>query len=400
MTIEYDPAMGVLQIFFSWRGTVLQQVATEPLFWIVLLLHGAFWGIDYAIRLDCQGRGGVCPAPGQNLPEINWSAVTLTSSLFAFFLIFYQSQCYSRFYALYGHCVALGGGLMEWSSLVRQHMPYNPDVQWNCVRFMLAALNVEYYGLRDAGVDDDEWKIIKDRGLLTQREVDRLKAYDGFKPFLPVYWALGECKEHLWTPGKTSQANVLRMQMLEDKALKFRGHTSQIINHLKQPVPFPYFHVLNLMLVVALVTIAYALVKEGHIGMTFVVLSVYMVCVLGLKSVAVQLADPFGTDEVDFDLETFMKGAQKNALALCMDGFVPWGRQLPNELTNPLDGGAVVEPHRPKSMDATKSFGTSKSMGKRRIVQPPKVSPERTSEFSAPLEEHATGGQKLLNDHL
>ena len=41
----------------------------------------------------------------------------------------------------------------------------------------------------------------------------------------------------LWDgPGETTQSNVLKMQMLEDKALKFRGHTSQIINQLKQPV--------------------------------------------------------------------------------------------------------------------------------------------------------------------
>eukprot|EP00966_Prymnesium_polylepis_P300374 6941336-Prymnesium_polylepis.1 len=87
------------------------------------------------------------------------------------------------------------------------------------------------------------------------------------------------------------------MQMLEDKTLKFRGHTSQIINQLKQPVrgaaarhalarqrrqphafalstqcvgptseshtatprtqvPWPYFHTLNLILFVTLVTSA------------------------------------------------------------------------------------------------------------------------------------------------
>ena len=36
---------------------------------------------------------------------------------------------------------------------------------------MHAAMAVEYYGLRDSGVDDDEWKIIKERNLLTAEEV-------------------------------------------------------------------------------------------------------------------------------------------------------------------------------------------------------------------------------------
>jgi len=252
--------------------------------------------------------------------------------------------------------------VMEWVSLVKQHMPNEPGVLWNCTRFMLAAMNVEYYGLRDdpddptsKGVDDDEWKIIQSRNLITPDEVVRVKAYKGFSPFLPVYWGLCECREQLWIngPGKTTQSEVLKMQMLEDKALKFRGHCSQIINQLKQPVPWPYFHILNLILTVALITLAYSLVSLGHIAVTFPVLTVYMIGVLGLKSVAVQLADPFGTDDVDFELEKFMKGAQGNAQAMLEDDYKAWGRTLPSELTNPLGGSGTLAPHVPsrKSVD-------------------------------------------------
>ena len=38
-----------------------------------------------------------------------------------------------------------------------------------------------------------------------------------------------------------------------DVVFSFRGHCGQIVNLLKQPVPFPYFHLLNLMLLVQLV---------------------------------------------------------------------------------------------------------------------------------------------------
>ena len=97
--------------------------------------------------------------------------------------------------------------------------------------------------------------------------------------------------------------------------------------------------------------------------MTFVVLTVYMIAVLGLKAVAVQLAgeavtagcrvvgrsrahsvnllqpschssplpsrrailsDPFGTDAVDFELEAFMSGAMSNSIAKLTDRHVPW----------------------------------------------------------------------------
>ena len=367
MTIFYEADMGIFNVITTWKGTVLQAVTLEPMFWFILAIHGMFWGVDYAIRNHCLDNlyelssGGVddCKGEGQNLPELNWNAVAVANALFSFFLIFYQSQCYSRFYMLYGHCVGLGGGIMEWASLVKQHLPSDPDASWNCVRFMLASMNIEYYGLRDSGVDDDEWKIVMGRALLTAAEVEKIKAYSGFKPFLPVYWALGECRKHLLKTGATTQAHVLQMQLFEDKALKFRGHTSQIINQLNQPVPFPYFHVLNMLTVSSLVLVAFALVPQGHvtaaftrarapqpprrpsrgvaagdcrrfdhvelaewslasppgarpsrrspphggqIGMTFIVLSIYMVSVLGIRSVAASLSDPFGTDAVDFEL--------------------------------------------------------------------------------------------------
>ena len=44
-----------------------------------------------------------------------------------------------------------------------------------------------------------------------------------------------------------------------DVAFRFRGHCGQIVNLLRQPVPFPYFHVINFMLSVNLVLVAYSL---------------------------------------------------------------------------------------------------------------------------------------------
>ena len=48
---------------------------------------------------------------------------------------------------------------------------------------------------------------------------------------------------------------------LREAAFKFRGHCGQIAAMLKQPVPFPYFHLLNLMLVINLILLSYAIVQ-------------------------------------------------------------------------------------------------------------------------------------------
>ena len=43
-------------------------------------------------------------------------------------------------------------------------------------------------------------------------------------------------------------------------AFTFRGHCGEISNWMNQPVPYPYFHILSLLLVLDLCLIGYALV--------------------------------------------------------------------------------------------------------------------------------------------
>ena len=88
-------------------------------------------------------------------------------------------RCYARFFNMYGHCVGIGGATMQWVALVKLHLPDKVQVQWNAVRFMLAASHVEYYSLSGGGITPDEWKICCGRDLLTPREIETLKAYKG-----------------------------------------------------------------------------------------------------------------------------------------------------------------------------------------------------------------------------
>ena len=50
-----------------------------------------------------------------------------------------------------------------------------------------------------------------------------------------------------------------------------RRSASAIVNMLAQPVPFPYFHILTLMIVVILTIISYGLTFLGNPVLIFVV---------------------------------------------------------------------------------------------------------------------------------
>ena len=162
---RYTSNISIFTTVTSWHGTVLPLVLHLPSFYIFVGSHMVFWYlIEYADYF--------------NLPP-SWSLFSGAWSLLVFFLVFYGNQCYTRFFQMYGHCVGIGGATMQWVALVKLHLPQRPDLQWNAVRFILAASHVEYYSLSGGELTDQEWMIITGRDLLTKDEIDNIKAFKG-----------------------------------------------------------------------------------------------------------------------------------------------------------------------------------------------------------------------------
>jgi hypothetical protein len=281
--------------------------------------------------------------------------------LLFFFIVFYNNNSYQRFYTLYGHTVGMGGKTMEWTALVKAHSPSGAEhmwTQWNAVRPMLAAMNILYYSLFGGDMDDTEWTKIIDRNLLTVEEVRTMKSYKGFKPFLAVNWALEEARaavkekslvdeslKHDLGQGMRDELIISQFQQI---AFEFRGHCGGIVNLLKQPVPFPYFHLLSFMLLVQLLLMAYSMACEagGNPYFNIPVLLITSAVLIGMRSLAVQLSNPFGKDSVDFEIESFMKGALDNSVAFLRDSHRTSARHPAKGIKNPLLVG-VGSPARP-----------------------------------------------------
>ena len=53
-----------------------------------------------------------------------------------------------------------------------------------------------FYMINDSetggSLSEDEWEIIKGRHLLTDGEIAQINAYNGYKPLLPLAWAMTE----------------------------------------------------------------------------------------------------------------------------------------------------------------------------------------------------------------
>ena len=229
---------------------------------------------------------------------------------------------------------------MEWTGLVRSLLPKDKISQWNAVRLILAAQHILYYALpgRGAKFEDDEWQVVVDRCMLTRNEVAALKKYGGFKPYIAITWAMEEARSQTEAQSRSDESlnrdlgQGMREEIIHSQfrevAFRFRAHCSQIISLLQEPVPFPYFHLLNVMIFMQLCLTAYTLAarfgpNEWYFATAVMVLiSIFL---LGIQGLAVQLSNPIG----DFNLEKFMAASFNDAIAyLKEDSFRPTGDKV------------------------------------------------------------------------
>lgn len=337
MAILYDPSEGYFGTLFRWRGTLLQLVFTQPIFWILQLFHILFRLLLHYTNLELPDAG-------------SWPEVSSLMALVAFFTVFYGQACFNRYQMFYGHCVGIAGGLMAWAGLVKINIPKSP-AQWNAVRYALASAHVMYYTLTvsndvdSKGISDTEWATVKERQLLSDVEIEKVQAYKGGnRQWLLLTWAMRVVITSLHDHPDRS----ILLHDFRQLALGIRGDCGQISNWFAMPVAFPYFHALTLFNILTLVLIAYTLANDDNIVFAIVVFFSISTAFLGLRQVAVTMADPFGTDEVDFDVTGMLSSMNRNVLAILADEYDPLVDSLPVGVHQP---SADVSPVRLKKKE-------------------------------------------------
>ena len=101
-----------------------------------------------------------------------------------------------------------------------------------------------------------EWSVLLNYNMITEAEKAQLTEYRGFKPFLLQCWAMSAVNEYL--ASKAPRAAGAALGPFQAQALALRGNCAEIINTIAQPVPFPYYHIVSLMLSVNLIMVAWS----------------------------------------------------------------------------------------------------------------------------------------------
>eukprot|EP00325_Prymnesiales_sp_UTEX-LB-985_P018871 CAMPEP_0174762518 /NCGR_PEP_ID=MMETSP1094-20130205/109819_1 /TAXON_ID=156173 /ORGANISM="Chrysochromulina brevifilum, Strain UTEX LB 985" /LENGTH=266 /DNA_ID=CAMNT_0015968471 /DNA_START=419 /DNA_END=1219 /DNA_ORIENTATION=- len=161
-----------------------------------------------------------------------------------------------------------------------------------------------------------------------------------------------------------------------------------ISNWLKQPVPFPYFHALTLLLILDLLLIGYGLVVlylDPYL--TAIIYVIVTLVFLGLREVAVAMSDPFGNDPTDFEVDTMLKSAYKNAVACLQDNRRPMLQDL-GGLQNPISDRSARSTIQPSQMSDIPLWGDISS---RQEAQPSTILPLEA------LRSASRGGSQLFH---
>lgn len=88
MVIQYDADELKMTFLFRWKGTIFPMVFSQPVFWVLLAVHGLLLKVD----------GDLLKSRGRGLPELDWSASTVAMSMLTFFVVFYANHCFLRYY--------------------------------------------------------------------------------------------------------------------------------------------------------------------------------------------------------------------------------------------------------------------------------------------------------------
>lgn len=280
MTVSYNPGASIFSVLARWHGTILPLVILRPIFWILMFVHVGLLTLDEAVA--CPDPDGDEVQEGCRLPTLDWSVVSLPSSLLVFFVVFYGSNCYERFFQMWSLCTELLSVANEWCARLEmvfdgksQNHKNSRAVQWRAGRLMLASLQLLFITLNGGGgvkgadeedafdgggISDEEMGALLKLELLSKAEVAALKQYKGFKAFVPIKWAIRSLHAELSFTSREDLASQT-FEVLEDLVCRFQTRCIAIVKLLEQPVPFAYFHILKVQMLLVMLLISYSLVN-------------------------------------------------------------------------------------------------------------------------------------------
>jgi len=303
--VNYDPKQPTLGSLAPWRNPALVKIFFSFEFWLFMCFH---MGIVFG------GQTGIIP----QLP-VDWKASGAFQYFTTFFLTFYNGNCYARYQLLYTNCCEL----MDAALLFVREMTicFKEPEAWKhrlqATKWLLAGVDLFFMGVCGNKLSMKEWSEVVKKGLLTKPEAQLLLKYPGPEvvPILMTWCMIAvmdalelpcfhERKDPSWYLPRIQKIAHLhnRLDLILSKLMTAYRVISET---MALPIPFAYWHLMNLVFSLNFLLLALILASFEH-WLTIVPYSMALMTFMGLREVSNQLADPFGDDIVDFPLAKYL----------------------------------------------------------------------------------------------
>jgi len=299
---QYDPSEGRLQTAFRLRHTVIPHTLGRIEFWL-------FFGLQVGLYLVYR-VGILKHIPGfentSRAQKLDWGEVKITCAFTVFFEVFYTNVCYHRYVDFYAKSRTLFLDLLLVVFDLRIHLKNSHPLHTRLAyRYFLCSLNMFWEQVNEMRQVESlkESNAHFKKMLMTEEEESFLERIHPEHRFMVVlHWSMDV---FILAHGDAKlPANVGKMVL--DKMQKGYYLMCGLLDELYFPIPFPYFHLLNLMVCVNLILLAICMGLAGS-HLEVVVYFIADLIFLGMMELAAQLEDPFGEDEVDFPVAYWLR---------------------------------------------------------------------------------------------
>lgn len=295
---KYDERAGFFATAFRLRHTVVCAILQRRAFWTILSFHVMVCLLRSSVWDEC-----VVDSPDW---EMGRHKVHVVSACTTFLEVFYTNECWKRFQLMYHTTRTLLTITYSFIIDLRVTMERTsmPHFRLAC-RYMISSVMLMFYE-KDGCAKPQAWTSLLRLGLLTDDEVGVLR---GLSPTEKTLYLSHWCGDvvtigHALAMKKdNAPPNIIRS--LRATLRNVRWHHARARDLIAMPVPFQYFHLLNFMVVINLVLWAYCMgcAMSAIYSLVFVAASLVF---MGMFELASAFLDPFGTDEVDFRVGTWL----------------------------------------------------------------------------------------------
>eukprot|EP00746_Dinoflagellata_sp_MGD_P019224 gnl/MRDRNA2_/MRDRNA2_144656_c0_seq1.p1 gnl/MRDRNA2_/MRDRNA2_144656_c0~~gnl/MRDRNA2_/MRDRNA2_144656_c0_seq1.p1 ORF type:complete len:1003 (-),score=132.02 gnl/MRDRNA2_/MRDRNA2_144656_c0_seq1:153-3161(-) len=325
MVFYYDLHRSIASCFLVGSGTVTGLVLSSWEFWGYLFLHGL---LNILVTANVTSIPSNC--------KISWDIVEIAVAVQTFVMVFFLNTCYERYVELYSTCMSID----ETVKVFAQHLTISfNDLSIRkqlhvTVKHVVTAVFSFYFGVTNGAVSDAEWAFIMSKGLVDKQDLLYLKAFPGHRGILLVEWAMRTVAEMLRSKIMTQLYSPPERAALMNRVMNISQHLCtdmrDVADILALPIPFAYWHLLNVILSLNFVVVGYTLAASSNTILLMFPYGVYLFVFMGLRVLCAALSDPFRDATVDpmgcaFPVVSFLNYTFDHAVAIVasIDAFDP-----------------------------------------------------------------------------